>query len=146
MLSSTYLLFFLFGHNKLGRACLQLDGPPYLLYSLVYPDHVRKNIDFLISRTILIRTNNAAKSFYAFSHNYALRIEMVDVIFVQTKHKYFLSAKISCIERFSSNLTMQLIYCQFLYCIVIEMRYLIMPNSQNTLRKAATARSTCSFV
>ena len=53
---------------------------------------IRKNIDFLIGRTILIRTNNAAKSFYALSHIYALRIEMVDVIFVQTKHKYFLSA------------------------------------------------------
>lgn len=47
---------------------------------------VRKNIDFLIGRTILIRTDNAAKSFYALSHIYALRIEMVDVIFVQTKH------------------------------------------------------------
>ena len=41
----------------------------------------------------LIRTDNAAKSFYALSHIYALRIEMVDAIFVQTKHKYFLSAK-----------------------------------------------------
>jgi len=32
-------------------------------------------------------------TFYALSHIYALRIEMVDVIFIQTKHKYFLSAK-----------------------------------------------------
>ena len=39
---------------------------------------------------MLIRTNNATKSFYALSHIYALRIEMIDVIFVQV----FLSAKI----------------------------------------------------
>ena len=30
---------------------------------------------FLISRTILVRTNNAAKSFYALSHIYALGVQ-----------------------------------------------------------------------
>ena len=32
-------------------------------------------------------------TFYALSRIYALRVETIDVIFVQTKHKYFLSEK-----------------------------------------------------
>ena len=41
------------------------------------------------------------QAFYALSHIYALSIEMVDVIFVQTKHKYFLSENSNFIEDFS---------------------------------------------
>lgn len=49
-----------------------------------------------------MRTNNAAKSFYALSHIYALRIEMVDVIFVPDGTDVFDTLYIGC-EKFPQH-------------------------------------------
>ena len=40
-------------------------------------------------------------TFYALSRIYALKVETIDVIFVQTKHKYFLSEKFGLYGGFS---------------------------------------------